>query len=252
MKITILSIVTFLTFFSVSAQSRKYPDIDSLIKAITINIREKDTISLRGNLQTFRNSNPRTSQIYSIYKRHGKYITKFMGNDDLLSQIQGAIGKEYIDPLMAETCLPDWSALENKLVKKYPGVYKKPFLIGKFNYAMKKGNPELIAECGEDLRTAFPETMPALVLNNTAYIYLFLKSNDLIVLNTALTWSKVAIKESPSDPEYFDTYANILYKLGRKEEAISAIDKAISLGNLEESSSYRDNKAKMQKGLPTW
>jgi hypothetical protein len=53
-----------------------------------------------------------------------------------------------------------------------------------------------------------------------------------------------------------DTYANLLYKLGRKDEAIRFQEKAVetAIENKEDMAlaSLKDNLAKMKKGQPTW
>jgi tetratricopeptide (TPR) repeat protein len=62
----------------------------------------------------------------------------------------------------------------------------------------------------------------------------------------ALEWSKRSFKDKENHM-YLDTYANILYKLGNKEEAIKWEEKAIALGG-----DYNDTLEKMKKGEKTW
>jgi tetratricopeptide (TPR) repeat protein len=74
-------------------------------------------------------------------------------------------------------------------------------------------------------------------LNNSAY-NIFTFSNDLEKLAKALKWSKrsMEINEALSldenrkqNPAYMDTYACLLYRLGKKEEAIQTQMKAIEI-----------------------
>lgn len=64
------------------------------------------------------------------------------------------------------------------------------------------------------------------VLNNYAY-YLSLREENL---HKALELSKQSLKQRPEDPTYLDTYAWILYKLGKYDEALKAIEKALEKG----------------------
>lgn len=81
---------------------------------------------------------------------------------------------------------------------------------------------------------------------------LFLHCDDKKILQIALAWSDSSIKLSrePVNPEFYDTYANILHKLGRTTEAIVWQEKALMLAPKAEH--IAENLAKMIKGQPTW
>ncbi len=83
------------------------------------------------------------------------------------------------------------------------------------------------------------DTTNAMVYNNYSY---FLSSSDKS-LERALSMAEKAIKYSPGNPTYLDTYAWALYKLGRYEEAKNVMRQAISLdtrGNKELFFHYGD------------
>jgi tetratricopeptide (TPR) repeat protein len=89
------------------------------------------------------------------------------------------------------------------------------------------------------------------VLNNDAW-FLFENSCDRSALESALTWSKKVIEKEPT-ANYYDTYANLLYKLGRAAEAIEMEEKALTLdqgnGSIDDVKKALE---KMRAGLPTW
>ena len=64
-----------------------------------------------------------------------------------------------------------------------------------------------------------------LVLNNFSY-FLSLRSTKL---DLAENYSKKSIELSPDEPNYFDTYGWILYKLERYSEAKMWLEKAVIL-----------------------
>jgi D-mannonate dehydratase len=59
------------------------------------------------------------------------------------------------------------------------------------------------------------------------------------------------------NPIYVDTYANLLYKLGERNEALTWENKAIETsiknnGDPRDLNDFKANLAKMQQGKPTW
>lgn len=94
----------------------------------------------------------------------------------------------------------------------------------------------------------------ALELNAVAW-NCFLKMTDTESLLKALGWSKRSLEfTGNSVGAFLDTYANLLHKLGRTEEAIPWEEMAIEKGLLDEEdiSSYKVALEKMKKGEPTW
>lgn len=88
-------------------------------------------------------------------------------------------------------------------------------------------------------------------INDLIWMGVFPHTTDKKTLNKALKLmedviKKDVVKEEPEYDDVLDTYANLLYKLGRRQEAIAWENKAISAGEPQ------DNLKKMQKGEPTW
>lgn len=108
-------------------------------------------------------------------------------------------------------------------------------------------------------------------LNSIAWD-VFRKCDDKGVLKQALSWSELSIeldklsvqqgKEPAPNMQYWDTKANLLYKLGRVDEAITSEQAAIAQGiaNAKQAGrakgdffdDYSATVEKMKKGEPTW
>ncbi|TCZ69072.1 DUF255 domain-containing protein [Flaviaesturariibacter aridisoli] len=73
---------------------------------------------------------------------------------------------------------------------------------------------------------------------------------DKAMLNEALAISKASL--SVNEPNYIDTYANLLHKLGRTQEAIEWETKAMAMVSEDQKGSYRNNIDKFKKGEKTW
>jgi hypothetical protein len=76
-------------------------------------------------------------------------------------------------------------------------------------------------------------------------------SNDTTLLNQALKWMEKAV-DMERNSFTMSTYANLLYKLGNKEEALKWMDKAVVLAPESEQPDYKVVMDKMQKGENTW
>jgi len=90
-----------------------------------------------------------------------------------------------------------------------------------------------------------------MILNNIAWS-IFEVVTDTVLLNKALRWSRFSIEEWPENYQRMDTYANLLYKLGRVREAIEWETKAMGLMEKKEQYRYRSTIEKMEKGIKTW
>jgi tetratricopeptide (TPR) repeat protein len=89
-------------------------------------------------------------------------------------------------------------------------------------------------------------------LNGIAW-YIFETSSDEAELKEALTWSEKTVQVKPTTSGFLDTNANILYKLGRKEEAIALQKKAVaSFAGSPSYTVFSDTLKKMEAGEKTW
>ncbi|MBE5319824.1 thioredoxin fold domain-containing protein [Pedobacter sp. MR2016-19] len=86
------------------------------------------------------------------------------------------------------------------------------------------------------------------MLNSFAWT-VFENCKDPDCIAEALSWSKRSVDETQSkEPSYLDTYANLLYKLGKKDQAIAMQQKAVNLVSAENKAQYQVTLEKMKKG----
>ena len=69
-------------------------------------------------------------------------------------------------------------------------------------------------------------------------------------LRKGAKWMKIIVDADPNDGADLDTYANFLYRLGRKNEAVILEQKAVKLSPSE--TEIKANLDKMKNGMPTW
>lgn len=88
-------------------------------------------------------------------------------------------------------------------------------------------------------------------LNNFAW-EVFKRVSDTDTLKSALRWSGRSLELSINNPQRLDTYANILYKLGQKEEAIAKEEEALRFANEKDLKGFTETLLKMKAGEKTW
>jgi hypothetical protein len=86
-------------------------------------------------------------------------------------------------------------------------------------------------------------------LNNVAWD-VFQSCPDMSCVSKVLDWSK-RLKDN-GNAAFMDTYANILYKLGNKNDAIALETKALGLAGDTDKASFQETLDKMKKGEKTW
>jgi len=94
----------------------------------------------------------------------------------------------------------------------------------------------------------------SLKLNNIAW-EIFSKIQNVNILQDALKWSERSLVLTPTNGSYMDTYANLLYKLGRKDEAIAKLETAIHYYTEVEkgdTSGFKKTIEKIKAGEKTW
>jgi thioredoxin-related protein len=94
-------------------------------------------------------------------------------------------------------------------------------------------------------------------MDNIAWDYVFLHCNNPKIIQETLKWMERAIFQKPDQPNNIDTYANLLYKIGQRDQAIFWEGRAIEIdkkndGNLKDLKTFNDNLEKMKKGEQTW
>jgi tetratricopeptide (TPR) repeat protein len=104
----------------------------------------------------------------------------------------------------------------------------------------------------------FPDGPSAMDLNNWAW-HVFEKTSDRKKLQAAIGWVNRSLKKD-RQPHTYDTYANLLYRMGNTDEAIRMEEKALELTPDDwqkrlwsgDKNLYLKTIEKMRKGIPTW
>jgi thioredoxin-related protein len=151
---------------------------------------------------------------------------------------------------------PDWAKLSREIRYEFGATYvERNILIAKIDWYKgvedwKNYTKYLIAKLEYDTIEKSPKTRAGFVrLNDNAW-EVFEHSENKAELEKAITWTNLAIDIDSKDGIPVDTKANLLYKLGRTDEALKLEAKAAQLSpnNTEIQQAYK----KMLEGKPTW
>jgi thioredoxin-related protein len=101
-----------------------------------------------------------------------------------------------------------------------------------------------------------PESLKAETISINHFAWqTFLYVNDKKLLKKAAKWMKKLVQHNPTQDVVYDTYASLLYKMGRTKEAIQWEEKAINTTNPvdeEQKANYNKIIAQMTKREPTY
>ncbi|AEW01220.1 hypothetical protein A4D02_32865 [Niastella koreensis] len=196
---------------------------------------------------------------FKIFLDQSEQINATMGQAsynyaiDVLKNIIIKQDEEFVALRSSTNWVPDWQKIQNKLEKKYNalvadktvGFFKRDF------YKQRSQWPEYI----ESLITyinKYPLSITTSGYNDFAW-QVFEHSDNPVDLKIALEWSKkTLIVNGKEEHSNMDTYANILYKLGKKNDAISWEQRAWNIANPENKLVYQKTLEKMRTGEPTW
>ena len=193
-------------------------------------------------------------QGFKVMSENPAKVDAVLGKGEAGKVIKGIIMQEEIYPALfsKNVTTPDWATLETKLKLKYPAQANEAFLYSKVLYAQQKRDWKYFGTAVSDYMKAYGSDATPEQMNSFAWT-VFQNCDDIACVTNALDWSKQSFANN-NDHQFMDTYANLLYKAGKKKEAIEWETKAMELAqkNKEDAGDYKETLDKMSKGEKTW
>ncbi|HEX9512828.1 MAG TPA: thioredoxin fold domain-containing protein [Puia sp.] len=205
-----------------------------------------------------KNGKPDEKKIEANIKKYGA-----LGHETYTVFKPRIIFKLEIEPALKAN--PDWNKIQ-PIIKKQNAGKGEEFLVGSsiiyylngLDITRTEKNCKNLIGAASVYIKKYPSFLRADPLNTWAWL-VFEHSSKKSELSTAISWSKRAVEAEPNDLAYLDTYANLLYKVGRIQEAITWEEKAEKLEEDKAAISkrapnevYRVTLEKMRKGEKTW
>lgn len=189
-----------------------------------------------------------SSPAFDFFRNQPATVDSVLGPGAASGKISYVIYVEEIAPFIKDN--PGWDAIGKRVVSKYGLVGEELLARAKTIYFFNKKEWTSFIDAAVPYIDKFGSNIAAYDLNLFAWT-LFEEVSDRSMLQVALAWSKKTT-QPPTGAPYLDTYANLLYKLGRKAEAIQAEEKAIALAEPSNRAAFQAVLDKMKNGIPTW
>ncbi|MBO9203274.1 MULTISPECIES: thioredoxin family protein [Niastella] len=219
-----------------------------------------------------------SSIFFKLFYPNGEKVDRVMRQNGFARRItDSVIARQYINPIINVKQInqePDWQSLSDIIKAHFDASYaERNILWNKVRWYENQGNISQSTKCFVDLvkinglDTSSLDFSDAW-LNYFAYNNIFgghpfveAGIDDTEIVDNAINWMKSTVRRSANyslgwQAMAIDTYAMLLYKRGRKEEAIAWENKALnivkSLNEQEDVKEFTDKIANMKKNEPTW
>jgi thioredoxin-related protein len=204
-------------------------------------------------------------QVFKCIWEHPELADTAMHDKDFAKRVMNyMITKEEITPLTTlakkEGKEPDWEMIGRNIQHKYGVAWVEENVVNaKIGWYRAEKDWKNYTKCLVrrmdliGLQNIPNDFWGRFSLNNSAWD-IFLYSDNKEDLEKAMAWSEWVIQRDPTGA-HMDTKANLLYKLGKKEEALALEAKAVQATPKSQSANFKSisaNFEKMEHDEPTW
>ncbi len=186
---------------------------------------------------------------FKVFFNNIERANAVLGKDEAEALLTRFIERDYILPKLENIQYPNWEKI-NADVTSFGDIGREIYLQARFLFAINNSLWSDFADIGKTWFGKYGNKRKWISdgMRNGIGWRVFTKSEDAKALGTALFICAKNIESA--DENMLDTYANLLYKLGKKEEAIEWEKKA--LNKAPENKAIQENYKKMKNGIPTW
>jgi thiol-disulfide isomerase/thioredoxin len=173
---------------------------------------------------------------------YGKYLSRIQtrypmldtGGQPTLTYIasenfKAAIVRQIREQIYRQGAPPaDWREISKAAKRRYPNYDAGQLILDQeWNYYRIKKDTVNFEKAVLSFMEKYRHTLSARMINNCCY-YIYLYSSDASLLQKAARWSKAVVDDPKSVlPTYIDTYASLLFKTGRRDDAVRWEEQAI-------------------------
>jgi thiol-disulfide isomerase/thioredoxin len=162
--------------------------------------------------------------------------------------------------LKSDNSEADWKTLKKILDQKFDKITaKRNLLDARIEWYNRHHNYTKFAQCLLQKLDEYPPQLDSTMdkgrgigMINQAIWEIFLHIKDKKLLNRAIAWGHLGLQHSIGRIDLLDTYANLLYKVGKQEEAIYWEEKALSYAKGSFIDDYTRVLEQMKKGEHTY
>lgn len=195
---------------------------------------------------------------FQIMLNNADKVDAVMGKGTADAVVQNIIMQEDVFPLLfpkrvaspKDLVEPNWSDIDKAVQTKYSAQAPAISAYSKVLFYMYKQDWDKFGPAVVSYMKSYSENASNEQLNQFAWT-VFQNCSDETCLQNALEWSKRSFANN-NTPGFMDTYANILYRLGKKDEALQWEQKAMDAAADGDKAGYGEVIEKMKRGDKTW
>jgi len=186
---------------------------------------------------------------FALYVNHAAEVDNVLGDGKAEAKVRAILLREGAKVAREGKKQPDWKKVHQRIAAKLPAEADEMTAHIKVNFYCGQKDWINFETAMVSYMKTYGEKMSIGDLNSLAWA-VFEGCPDMTCVSDVLDWSK-RLKEN-SDPGIMDTYANILYKLGKKDDAIALETKALNMLPDGQKGDMQATLDKMKKGEKTW
>jgi thioredoxin-related protein len=199
-----------------------------------------------------------TDKSFLFFRNQAKKVNAVLGENEAERMVRKIAINEEVRPYIKDDNSTDWSVIEKRVKAKYSALGLEGYYGERMIFSLDhKDTLNFGKYYALYFKTAFPRS--DYHINNISWS-LFEQVSDPKILEIAAQTQKYSLDHfANGDPGEMDTYANLLYKLGKKEEAIKWEQQAVSnesqrtsTANRKPDPVYTQTLDKMRMGEKTW
>ncbi|HEX6426421.1 MAG TPA: thioredoxin fold domain-containing protein [Niastella sp.] len=190
-----------------------------------------------------------TDEYFGFLAEHASEINQVIGAGKAEKKIRTIFLNEGNRLAWDKNLVPDWKRVQKKIAARLPSEADEITMRIKINYYNTKRDWPKFEKAIVSYMKQYSHLMNDGDLNSLAW-NVFEHCSDMTCVSQILDWSKQL--KNAKDPAFLDTYANLLYKLGKTDDAIALEQKAHDLSPANERSGFQSTIDKMKKGEKTW
>jgi tetratricopeptide (TPR) repeat protein len=247
-------------------QGKKDPDFVRDLATMAVRVNDKANASMIANdyitglqnpfnstnltfIQQFTHSSKDPG--FQLFLKQPEKVDVILGPDQAVNKVMGIIFAEDIAPYVTgKDANPDWNTIEKAVVSKYGTPGEEVVWRAKTIHFLNRSDWPNFAATAAPYVEKYGVRVSPTELNTFAWS-VFENVSDKNILSSALSWSKRSVQQE-ENPGFIDTYANLLYKLGQKDEAITWEQKALNLAPDNAKQGFQEALDKMKSGENTW
>lgn len=193
-----------------------------------------------------------SSMGFALYQQDPSAVNAVLGPNVAEEKLHNILWREQFLPAIRQDGAPDWALLEKEALLRHPGLtamIRRMAAEGKANYYLSHFDTTRYIQALVDYIDRFSSELSDWDRYGAAE-NLARRTDKKGLLKKALQWTRN--DEGKEDADQLYIRAQVLYKLGRRKEALPLLHKALDIASSYRKPDLEKTLQQMEKGGPAW